>query len=1128
MEVVLQSGHPLDAYTVAFTPDGRYLATGGGERSDAAVRIWDVSVRKEVRVLPQPYAVDHIGISPDGTMLEAIGGLFEIETGRRVHGADSTEAFWDGRVEPWFPAPDWSRVVALEWDQERGKGGLRVMSFPGEEVLTRIDLGESRAFRVWFARDAARIAVGVRRPGGKERGILVLDSSTGARIADRSEDPDFVRLSPDGRYLLVAKEGKHLRMVDLERPEEPLWQLDSIPAKSISLPTGTDFLGDGSELLVGDSGGNALLLLDTRTGETRRRFVAPDPLLGLAVDAAGGRLAGSFGKKWGGPSDSGEPHGIRLWDLATGEVLKDLRDDSPKAYASLDFTPDGRYLASAGFDLDPVLWDVAEGRRDWRMTGRVVEPDTLAFHPGDRHLAILGTDSRLRVMDLATARVTAVVQNCWDVDWDPRGRWLGILPARGRNSKDGALLLWDPEQGRVERVLEVPQFKPTAFTFDPQGARVAAAGWYGGQVVVWDSARSEPLWKGSIASPSHVAFSPDGRLLAGSSMSTDAAMSGVVVWNAADGAVVAELEGSDVRASAFSPDGRWLAVAENSGATPRVLVYDTATWSQVGESGGHDWIVSEVCFSSDSQHIFSADMSGRLVLRERASGRLVRSVAAHGFKVTDLELGPTGSTLATSSKDGRTVLWDARDLRELATVVVGSGEDAVLMTPEGHYTMSPEAHHLVAFADGMRTYPFEQFDLRLNRPDLVVRRLGRASSEVVELYERAWTRRVRRMGFTPAQLSEDAGLPTLTLLEREALPVSQVGRRLAVRVRATSESPLERLNLFVNDVPVWGTQGRSIPGGPREHEHTVELELSAGRNKIQLSCHNEAGLESLRSTFEVTCSAPAGAPDAYVLAIGVSAYRQREYSLAYAAKDAADLVAAFEENELFDEVHSLLLTDEEAVAESILAGREFLARAGVDDQVLLFVAGHGVLSEDLEYYFGTHDIDFADPAGRGLSYAQLEGLVDGLRARKKLVLMDTCHSGELEEESATLVADSTPAGVTRRATRGLRVVQDSSTEELSELLESLFTDLRRGTGAVVLTSSSGTEFSYEDERWANGVFSYALLEGLREGRAGEPGTPIRASDLMAYVASRVTELTGGLQTPTLRRGNLEQDFPIWR
>ena len=51
----------------------------------------------------------------------------------------------------------------------------------------------------------------------------------------------------------------------------------------------------------------------------------------------------------------------------------------------------------------------------------------------------------------------------------------------------------------------------------------------------------------------------------------------------------------------------------------------------------------------------------------------------------------------------------------------------------------------------------------------------------------------------------------------------------------------------------------------------------------------------------------------------------------------------------------------------------------------------------------------------------------------------------------------------------------------------LFNDLRRGTGAVIISSSSGDEHAYEGEAWKNGVFTYVVIEALSGGKAETNG-----------------------------------------
>jgi hypothetical protein len=52
-----------------------------------------------------------------------------------------------------------------------------------------------------------------------------------------------------------------------------------------------------------------------------------------------------------------------------------------------------------------------------------------------------------------------------------------------------------------------------------------------------------------------------------------------------------------------------------------------------------------------------------------------------------------------------------------------------------------------------------------------------------------------------------------------------------------------------------------------------------------------------------------------------------------------------------------------------------------------------VLDEQFNYFFGTWDMDFNEPSLKGIEYSEIEALLDGITALRKLIFMDTCHSG---------------------------------------------------------------------------------------------------------------------------------------
>jgi len=95
-----------------------------------------------------------------------------------------------------------------------------------------------------------------------------------------------------------------------------------------------------------------------------------------------------------------------------------------------------------------------------------------------------------------------------------------------------------------------------------------------------------------------------------------------------------------------------------------------------------------------------------------------------------------------------------------------------------------------------------------------------------------------------------------------------------------------------------------------------------------------------------------------------------------------------------------------------------------------------------------------------------------------------------------------------------------------EKLQDMFVDLRRGSGATVISSSQGAEYAFESSEQSNGLFTYALMEALDGEAEKNKAGQITISAVGNYVKKRVQDLTKGKQNPNLRGVNLEEDFPL--
>ena len=456
---------------------------------------------------------------------------------------------------------------------------------------------------------------------------------------------------------------------------------------------------------------------------------------------------------------------------------------------------------------------------------------------------------------------------------------------------------------------------------------------------------------------------------------------------------------------------------------------------------------------------------------------------------------------------------------------------AIFYSNDGYYFAAKGLNNVIYFELEHKLYPFEQFDLKYNRPDIILDRLGYADTSLVNAYYSAYQKRLKKMRFTEDMLEDDFHLPEIKIKNFEEMPslYEQGSINLKLNLK-DSKYKLDRINVWVNDVAIYGTNGISLRD-KNVQEYTTDLEvfLAKGNNKVQVSVLNQAGAESYKETFEVECSVGKNTPDLYLITIGVSEFEQTDFNLNYAAKDAQDISTIFKKSKAYNNVFTKTLLNQNVTKKNVLALKSFFAKAGINDEVMIFVAGHGVLDANLDYYLATYDIDFQTPSQRGLAYDDLEDLLDGIKPLKKTLIIDACHSGEIDKEEIELAKVETKEGddIQFRAV-GNSLKTKLGIQNTSELVKSLFTDLRKGSGATVISSAGGMEFAMEGDDWSNGLFTYCLIKGLKSGDADlNNDGEIWLSEIQEYVAEQVTKLSNGQQQPTSRIENQTVDIRVW-
>jgi WD40 repeat protein/uncharacterized caspase-like protein len=1066
-EIFVQLGHTDLVRSIAFSPDGKYLASVGQQ---AGVKLWDVTSGREIITLEgKASGYFSLVFSADGKYLLAGGSegvleLFDVAAAKKIRSftghsiiVTSVALSADGK---YALSGGWDNTMRL-WDLEGGgeikrfSSGARVESVAISADAKRVLSGHSGTVRLW---DVA---------SGKE-----LKSFSG-----NAKEVKAVAFSPDGKLALSASANGDFKLWDTASATE----VRTLAAGGEGIEAAA-FSADGRYVMAGGFG-RSVRIWDVDSGALLRAI----GLAELGVNA----LAFSANNRF---AAVGSGTIIELHEVATGKLVRTFAGHST-AVATVAFSADGRYALSGSRSRMICLWDLTSGHGSVAFSKLVNAPNSIAFSP-DAKLALMagGGDTDEMIETTSGRSISTLTRHSI-------GAFSAAFAADGKaaaTATDKAISLWNVAEGKEIRQLAGHSQPISGLAFSRDG-RLLVSGSWDKTIKLWNVSDGREVK--TLRAPSDqiiaVALSPDAQWVASGDFDNT-----VKLWDVARGTLTMTLHGHSegVGAVAFSPDGRYI-LSGSEDATMKL--WEVAGGKEIKTFSGHSRGVNSVAFSPDGKYALSGSKDNTTRLWDVASGEELASMI--GFNDGEwIIITPAGFYSSSPAGD------------KYVNVRVGNRVYGIDQYRSGFY--KPQLIEAALRGD-------RQPQLTVVAPMRMVVPVPATTAPT----ETAAPVPQPAKASPPAAASIATSVePPFVVIKSpdDGQKLTSTDAKITIVIEDRKQA-IQSVKLYVNGRLITGAEKRGISVVPAvsplatldasgikiaEGQKSLDLNIPAtlerGQNLVEVVVSNgqaQARAAARVSTPEATAgSAAVTLPKLWILSIGVDKYDDKQIpSLAYPADDADSIVAVFrtQEGRLFSKVNTLLINDKSSTKPTyanILDSLSYLSRAGQYDVALLFIAGHGFNDDRGDFYFLPSDAALAEDGtlrrSKAVSWRDIKATLD--LPAKVLVFVDACHS----------------EGVSGKQTRA--VDSERLVKELQE------------ANAVVFTSSRGRELSQESASWKHGAFTYALLEGLSGKADMMKDGKITMKELDAYVSELVPQITDGAQHPITYTPEGYVNFPL--